>query len=423
MHKKLRWIFSCLIICGIILTSTLALAKKGLVEIRNKGNYYQVTIDACAGTDQYQLGYEYGQQLRETVPNFEMLADSYIAEITQNQEIYNVMLARAQDIWPQVPRDYQDEIEGMAKGMELNNVDIPGDDQLSTDEFIFYNLFPDTARDTQCCFISVFGSRSATHKTLSARILDFYTGSQNQLPKLQAVTTIKYQNHSICLIGYLGYVGVISGFNDSKVFAAILDSPTGAPYSSQGKRSYPMDLRQALETNTTLAGVADWMIDPNKNYAYNHLIALSDPHESKILENNFSGTGTDMHRALRSFNSKLNPGITWGFSDAVASVNSFLLLGNDDNHTNDPTNTARWASITELLNQQQGPIFPEQLKKIISFHNGTSPGLQSEGDLYNVTTQQIILFEPDSLNLEIFFRPQNTFTLPDEPVFEKVVGF
>jgi hypothetical protein len=33
----------------------------------------------------------------------------------------------------------------------------------------------------------------------------------------------------------MGYMGAITGFNDSKIFAAIVDSPTGVTYTSQGK--------------------------------------------------------------------------------------------------------------------------------------------------------------------------------------------
>lgn len=50
------------------------------------------------------------------------------------------------------------------------------------------------------------------------------------------------------------------------------------------------------------------------------------------------------------------------------------------------------------------------------------PGSRLNGDLYNVNTKQIIIFEPDSLELELFFRPKSGI-LPVEPLFEKVSAF
>ncbi len=62
----------------------------------------------------------------------------------------------------------------------------------------------------------------------------------------------------------------------------------------------------------------------------------------------------------------------------------------------------------------------EELKEIACFFTGDIPGHQINGDLYSINTQQIILFEPSDLNLEIYFRPK-AGVLSNAPSFEKIV--
>jgi hypothetical protein len=220
---------------------------------------------------------------------------------------------------------------------------------------------------------------------------------------------------------------VFTGFNDDKVFAGILDSGTGAAYSSEGRRSYPLDLRLALETTDTMNDAAEFMRDSKKLYAYNHIIGFSDPDSSIILENNFSGNGSQgnrVKRAIRKSDSKLNKNITWGISDAVAAVNCFMLYGNNDNYTPNKYNTKRWKSIKNKLNGDGSTVSIDEVRQSISYYRGSSPGMFSEnGDIYNKMTILMVLFQPDSLSLEVFFRPKDNRVNPAHPVFEKISVF
>lgn len=159
--------------------------------------------------------------------------------------------------------------------------------------------------------------------------------------------------------------------------------------------SYVFDLRYALENYSTIAGIADFMDD--RSYAFNHLIFLSDAEESKVLENNFSGTGVNMHRGLRSDDSILNTGVTWGFEDALACVNFFILEGNHDNHTEVISNTTRWDSINTSLDTKRindGKITLVELKDIACFYTASEPG-----SLTMVTCIILEYFKSFSLNL------------------------
>jgi hypothetical protein len=397
---------------------------KGVI-IRNKGNYYSVSLDYRSGLSRRQMGETFAKGILGMVPDYESLIDSYIAENLTKYE-YRYAFYRLQDIKPQINRDYAEEIAGMASVFSGGNRNRWGDRKVSGDEIFLFNLFTDVVRGSQCSYVSVFGSRSQTHKTITARNLDWYGGSKNQLPRIQAIVTFIYPGKKVCSIGYLGYMGILTGFNDRKMFAGILDAGSNASYTSEGRRSYPLDLRYALENCRTMNEAAEYMRDPRKLYTYNHLIGFSDPESSVILENNFSGNGPAGHkvrRMLRNSGSRLNNKVNWGIDNAVAAVNSFVLYGNYDNHTSNQYNIKRWKNIkTQLLGK--GPaVTAAQLKEVIIYNHG-SPGTFSEnGDIYNKMTLQMVIFQPDTLSLEVFFRPKNSRKNPIHPVFYKISVF
>ncbi|MCX7922785.1 MAG: C45 family autoproteolytic acyltransferase/hydrolase [Clostridia bacterium] len=392
------------------------------VTIVDKGNYFEVVLDFSTGLSHRQIGKALAEGILKVIPDYEALVDSYIAENLPKYE-YPYMFYRVEDIKPQVNKEYIEEVEGMASVFSGGKDNVRGDNKISEDELLLFNLFPDVARIAQCSIVSVFGSRSETGENMVARNLDWYGGSKNQLPRIQSVVTLKYSDKKVYTIGYLGYMGVITGFNDSKVFAAILDSGTGEVYSSTGKRSYPLDIRAALESKKTLDEAAEYMKDPQKNYAYNHLIAFADAKETKILENNISGNGSDgnrIKRELRTSDSKLNKGIEWGFKDAIGSVNSFLLYGNYDNHTDNKNNTKRWKNMGEQLAKAGDTVSLEELEAIATYDGGSPGSFLDSGDLYNKMTLYTVIWEPKTLSMELYFHPRGVLEVPKDPTFEKV---
>jgi len=205
MKKHLNLIIP-IIFCTCIFTCihTPLLAQDSTVQIVNRGTYYEVTMDYTAGISHYDMGVMLGQKILIAKPDFEQLFDSYIAEIADDLSIYNTMINRVADIKPQIPREFQDEIDGMASQLSGGNINSMGDNKLSKDELYTMQLLTDVYRATQCSGISVFGSRSATGNTMTARILDWYDGADHQLAQVQSVTSIHNGSKSIYSIGYLG---------------------------------------------------------------------------------------------------------------------------------------------------------------------------------------------------------------------------
>lgn len=391
-------------------------SKKPSVIMEDKGNYYKVEINLDKSTTHKQIGVEYGEQILKFVPEYQKLYDSYIQELAMSNEIlYRVFLSRVEDIKGQIRGEYKEEIDGLSISLANAKENVMGDGRLSKDELYLLNLIPDVVRATQCSAFSVYGDKSSTGRNITARLLDWYGGNKNQINKVQAVTVFNIGKKSFCSVGYLGFLGVITGFNNNKVFGAILDSPTLQPYDSQGRRSYTLDLRYALENYDTLEKVADYMKSPANLYAFSHLIYLSDENKSGILENN---TTSEM-RALRLESSQLNKGVQWNTRNSIAAVNAFMIKGNLDNYSPALVNKERWNSLRLRFNDNKGPLSVEDIKKIASFKKGYKPGKQEDGDIYNKETKQIVIFEPSSLSLQVFFRPKEG-ELPLVPIFEKI---
>ena len=398
-----------------------AVVSAQYVSIQDMGTHFRVSIDYTTATPA-QVGAELGTEIAAAVPTIQSLLDSYLDEaFSSNAALYAEMLARAAEVKNQVPAGYVAEVDALAVGMGLGTVNTLGDGLFSRDELWIMNLTPEVARGAQCSALAAWGPRSATGLTSLMRLLDWGVGSSYQLAKLQAVeTAVLSGGRSVTNIGFLGYRAMLTGYNRHGVFAAVLDSATGVePYTATNKYSYAFDLRRAVEEQSGLDGVAAHMSDPFRDYPFNHLVFLADRSGAAVLENNFSGSGSNMRRALRYDDSTLNPGVTWGYSNAVAAVNAFMLEGNTDNYTGGTYNTARWGSILGEMSSAGDTLDWDELKAIASFDNGDGPGSMSTGDLYSSVNVMIVLFQPVSGRLEIAFHPRDA-ALPADPVFTTV---
>ncbi|MCX6360436.1 MAG: C45 family autoproteolytic acyltransferase/hydrolase [Armatimonadetes bacterium] len=375
----------------------------GHARITNCGAYYNVTLD-FTGTTPRQVGADYGQAIKAIKPDFEAQLDTFLADMLGGDAMFAALLHRVDAIKPQLDASYREEIEGIASSLSGGSTDKLGDGQLSLNELYMVNLNTDALRPTQCSFTSVWGQRSATRRTISARVLDWPDGPTFPMAKCQAVVHYVNGAKSVYTIGYLGYQGMLTGINSQGVFGAVLDSPSWAPFPDPptGYYSYSFDLRHALENQQTLDGVASAMTA--HPYTFCHNIALSDPSISRILEND----QTPGHRrALRSDTSALRSGVTWGISNAVASVNSFLLPENVDNHSQDVHNVARWESIVTQLKSKGITVDRQELTAVEGYYKGSIPGKATQGDVFSVASQMLVIFQPSTKGLDIAFHPHD----------------
>lgn len=372
-----------------------------LVSLDYNGSFYSVVIDLTHGGSHRQVGEQYGE-LVSKIPELESRLDAFL----QSQATpYNEMIGRAREIKKSLQPEYLDEIEGFASKFSGGQDNTPGDGKLSLDEIYALNFFADVLRPFACSVFAVYGNRSATGSTIIGRNHDWHGATS-----IVTVFTIKNGRKSVCLIGLLFSISGSITINEKGIFAGVTDSPTGAPYEYLNKRSYHFDIRYALENFKTIDDIFVYMSDPDKRYTFNHNYVLADAHTAKVLENNFSGSGTNMRRALRSDDSELNGGVQWGFDDAIGCVNSFVLKGNHDNHTFNSFNYLRWDSFRSFLAGSGPTIDREGVKAIMSDQNGS---------VYNNLNVHSVIFEPRTMQLEIAVRPPGD-DLPAQLQFEKI---
>jgi len=438
-NDKLIQMSKTSLVMGIWVAATTALVlateaqAQEPVTITDKGTHYEVVLDLESGATHRQIGEAYGRKIKEVVPQFEQLLDSYLAEFSHNWFVNKILIRRVRQVKPQLSQDYKDEIEGIASQLSGGTRNVIGDGKISRDELYEFNLLGDVARLTQCCALAVFNERSATGSTIVGRNFDWPDGKKNQLSQLQSVTTYKNGSRSFTNVGCVGFQGAITAFNRSGVSVSVLDSPTGCKFSAKRRRSFVLDLRQALEQCTTLDEIANSMMDETKRYSFGHSILLADSKLGAVLENNISTGLVERRRGLRFCDSKLQSCANWNLSDAVGCVNCFVLEGNIDNHI-DPLdkrdkrprgtppadiNTPRWNSIKEQITAQGPKVTREGMKSILSFYHPESGGNIHKGDLYNSLTMESVVFEPATFSLDVAFRPRNG-VLPRKLQFEHV---
>ena len=412
--------------------------EKKAVSITDKNGHYEITIDLAGGVSHRTMGMQYGRELIKAIPDFEEIANTIInmlvigiCHIDKNsgpEEVFDELLKKTDTLRSELQKDYYDELEGISSNFHYDATNDYTDKLLSRDEYYLMNFLTDIGGEffdgfignkfsMQCCSISAFKEGSETGNPVIARIFDFPV---TEMRKIHAITTIKNRNKSIVMIGFAGCTGIHSAINKHGIFTAIYYSHTGKECITERKgKSLIYDLRYALENYSTLSEVADYIKTNKSRYIINSLISLSDRNEAKVLECDL--TGEEKTCELRSYDSKLHDGISWEHKDMIANVNSFLLYGNEDNHSTQPMNSTRWDSINTMLDKTDstGKLSIDELIRIASYYRGNRPHSMSEGDIYNDMTGQIIIFQPVEPSLNVFFCPFDTDS-PLIPDFENI---
>lgn len=383
------------------------------VKISHINNtYYHVDIDLDRAS-RYQIGQEYATKIRDAAPDYEALMDGFLRQmIAALQSVdknlnFQTLLKRAQGIFPQIPVDLQNEVQGMQAVFNYATDQI-GDGRLSSNELLVLQVFGDALRASHCSASAVFGSASVSGSTIVGRNLDWYQQENPEVFKYHSVTRYSKGSKTIVSINILGFLFFGTGFNSDRVFSAVLDSDTDLNYPTDttGLRSYMMDLRYAMENFNSIDGIANFFYD--KRYAFQHLIFLADQTTSKVLEDDDSSA----HR-LRTAQSPLQQQIPpWNQTQAIAAVNSFMLVGSPNNFGEGGSNPPRWNSFISLYKGAlaEGKKADLDTLKMISGYPGPDKAGNGEtGALFRSTdgypTIQSVVMRMDTLEVWAFFAP------------------
>ena len=387
------------------------------VELTKKSNYYDVILNYDDGDTPFEIGRKLGEKIMTAVPQYESIVDSFLSERFMGLP-YGVIRGAVNTLRQNLPRDIKNEIEGMALAFSGTEEKF-GDGKLSLGEVYFMNLFADV-RPMACSALGVKGSwtKSGAPKTL--RLLDWKDGKGQQLTRTHGVKRFIKNGKTVVTIGTLGYLGAMTAINSHGVFAGLLDAGSLSRFRPKDKESYPFALRRTMETAQSILDVSDYMTDHNRRYTYNHLIYVADNQNVGVVENNFSGWGRDMKRALRTPESRIHDRIKWPFPNSIVTVNSFLLWGNHYNHYY-RENHSRFDSFKTLMDQFQKEGRYPNLKGIATSNKGEAPGSIFKGDIFNTYSNQVILYSARDKYLEVWFRPTTqSGKIEGKPIFTKV---
>ena len=211
----------------VLPTVSRAASDDGICVIENKGIYFDVTLDLEKG-DHYAAGKAYGEAIMKIMPDAEGIMESYIYENIEDaftnvdDTLYRRLNTRATILFDSIHKEYQDEIRGIAEAFASGEGMIK-DGKLSFEEFRLAQFIPDAVRGTACSAVSLDGSRTESGKRITSRLLEWYTGTENQIAKIHAVTHIKNAEKSYTAVGCIGLMTTLTAINRSGVMVGELD--------------------------------------------------------------------------------------------------------------------------------------------------------------------------------------------------------
>lgn len=323
----------------------------GLCVIEKKEDYYDVTLDYENGSYE-EVGAAYAETILMAYPEYGAVLEPYLYEniklaFPNLQGDYTPVLKRLNSLKASLTEEYQKEMEHFAKVISGGEQGFVENGKFSYEEAMLAQMIPDALRGTSCSAMSVWGEKSATGETITARILEWDLGSENQMCNVHCVVHMKNGEKSITGISVLGLLDVLTAVNDDGVFIGILDVGSGGDYVYEGKTCYTYDIRYALENMDNAKEVGNYLIANSTNYTWSHNLILTDKNNSYCVENCVvEGEGVSL---LRDTSTKLHDHLVWDNPDSLCVVNAFAAAENADNLTGNQENLVRWLKYNEWI--------------------------------------------------------------------------
>jgi hypothetical protein len=338
------------------------------------------------------IGTTLGKAFKKQFPEIEKIYDTYLASFIDQRQFNEWVQERVKVIKPNIDPAYRDEINAIASTWGISSQDQLGDGFLSENEFWVIQLIPDIGRQTNCSGFGVWGKFSALNSPIVGRNMDWYTNEG--LRSLQAITVYQYENTTVVNIGFAGYLGVVSGFNNEGLFVAHLDSPIGKPYPEPpiGDDAIVFDLRKVLETQNRISAAAREL--SRQQYGFSHNILMADTKDVQVLE---QPQGLQAH--LRTNTSPLRIEMSWGKVNQIAVVNCFTLRSSPANCIRS-VDTYRWHRFKTLA--QFNPSNQAQVKDVSKIMFDTANPHQ---EIFNQKTVQSMVFTPKEKKLYLYTVP------------------
>lgn len=196
----------------------------------------EITVVKVWGTP-YEMGYAHGKLCAATIKDFYM---RLIMAMTMGAGVTVDVVDQAwAQMEPFVPERYLEEMRGLADGA---GVDIKLVQRAHT--------VPDLS-EFHCTFFAAWGSATPDGSLQQIRALDYATeaGIQDH-PAL--VVEIPDGKHATVSIGWVGFIGVVSGMSEQKIAVSEIGEHFSDEVETLAGTPMPFLMRQVLEEATTL---------------------------------------------------------------------------------------------------------------------------------------------------------------------------
>lgn len=351
-------------------------SSDGLCVIECKDSYYDVTLDYEKGTPA-QVGAAYGKTLLLALPDYADIVEPYIYEniraaFTHLNGDYSGIEKRTDAFYSSLPEDYRQELDGFADAVSGTSEGFIEDGIISRDEAVLMQFIPDALRGTACSAISANGSATATGERITARILEWELGSDNQICQAHTLVHMKNGSKSFTSLTYLGFLTILTAVNDDGVMLGELDvgSESMIQYTCENKTSYTYGMRYALENFTTARDAAEYLTKNACRYPYcvnviatdkkdalvAELLALNEEQLSSFMDELDDKEKTDLKfaSAIRDSSSQLHKCYPWSDPNYICAVNAFVTNDNVTSAIQTENNLIRWKRYDKLFCGQTG---------------------------------------------------------------------
>jgi hypothetical protein len=222
----------------------------------------------------YEMGHQHGSllkvQVRASVRNAMQFIDTHVDLPVLGGWLARKTLDRAwAKMKPHVPRRYLEELRGLSDGAGI---------PMRTLERI--HALPELT-STTCSSFAAFGSATEQGRLIQIRNLDWAIKSNVQEHAALLVYHPQDQK-SFVSVGWLGFIGVISGISEEGISVAEIGAET-VDISLDGV-PMPFLLRQVLEESGNLQNAVRLVQDAPRTVGYNYLFADAQKRQAVAIE-------------------------------------------------------------------------------------------------------------------------------------------
>ena len=397
----------------------------GLCVIECKDSYFDVTLDYEKGTPQ-QVGAAYGKTILLAYPDYSEMCEGYLYEnikaaFSHLNGDYSGIKKRTDAFYSALPENYRQELDGFAGAISGDSEGFTEDGIISCDEAKLLQFIPDVLRNTACSALSANGNATASGERITARLLEWQLGTENQICKAHTLVHMKNGEKSFTSLSYLGFLTILTAVNDDGVMLGELDVGSGymVKYTCENKTSYTYGIRYALENFTTARDAAEYLTENAYSYPYSVNVLATDKNEALVAElftvrddqkpepsnepdeEEIKIIGTPL---IRDSSSELHRQYTWEDSNYICAVNCFVTTQNLMDIDQAENNLIRWQRYKDLFCGKKD-ITLDRFKELMTCENTDNDldRIRSDGLVhmfiadYSTETMQAVLTGADGV--------------------------